>query len=130
MGPLLETVILVGAIAITIRAVIRYRSARPNDRNRWAPAGILGMANFALLFLVTVVIGGMAFGGRVVDGRYFVSSHGPLKEVPGWVWIFNWIQTVSQVATFPLILVWWFTEREAIEDEKPPSTDVRGRGAA
>ena len=131
MMPLLELAALMGAIILAIRAVVRYRVARPNARDRWEPAALLGMANVASLFLVGLLIGGSAVLGKVVAGRYFVGDHGHYTEVPQWVWIYSWAHAVSQVGTVPFIFIWGFVRREAIEDDKGGgSTGFRGHGAA
>ena len=80
MMPLLELAALMGAIVLAIRAVVRYRVARPNARDRWEPAALLGMANVASLFLVGLLIGGSAVLGKVVAGRYFVGDHGHYRR--------------------------------------------------
>jgi len=41
----------------------------------------IALINFGVLLVSYVVLGGDAWAGRVVDGRYFVANHGHLHEV-------------------------------------------------
>ena len=63
---------------------------------------LLGFANFALFFTISVAIGGDAVAGRVEGGRYYVSSHGHLTEVSPEVWEFSYRHARITWATFPL----------------------------
>ena len=40
----------------------------------------LCLANFALFFILAVYLGGDAVNGKIVDGHYFLMSHGQLHR--------------------------------------------------
>lgn len=62
---------------------------------------ILGIINFWAFIIISVAIGGDALNGRVIDGRYFVMSHGTFTEVTQTVWIASRIHTVVTFVSFP-----------------------------
>ena len=41
----------------------------------------LGLVNFALYFIGAIYLGGDAINGKIVDGHYFLMSHGRYTEV-------------------------------------------------
>jgi hypothetical protein len=62
----------------------------------------LAVVNFAVYFVISVQIGGDAVRGTFEAGRYYLSAHGRLTEVPRWVWLYSWAHSISVWVTFPL----------------------------
>ena len=70
----------------------------------------LCMMNFVLFVIISVYLGGNALSGDIVDGRYYVSSHGDLTEVSKYQFIFSKIHTISVFITHPLGIFWGFRD--------------------
>jgi hypothetical protein len=61
---------------------------------------IVGFANFAAFFTVSVAIGGDALSGKVEAGRYYVSNRGRLTEVSPEVWEYSrWHAVITWVTS-------------------------------
>jgi hypothetical protein len=65
----------------------------------------LGIANFAVFFILALYLGGDAINGSVIDGRYFLSSHGRLTEVTQGVFTYSQGHTRSLFVTHPLAML-------------------------
>jgi hypothetical protein len=66
---------------------------------------IVGFVNFFWFFFESMSIGGDALNGKVVEGHYFVSSHGALTEVDRSTWEWSRIHAISVFITHPLALL-------------------------
>ncbi len=62
----------------------------------------IGIVNFLAFFGISLAIGGDALSGAVVDGKYFLSTHGNQTEVSPAVWYFSYIHTISMFITTAL----------------------------
>ena len=60
------------------------------------------MINFAAFYVVALCIGGDAVGGKVEDGKYYVSSHGKYTEVSESVYRYSRLHTYSVWVTHPI----------------------------
>lgn len=78
---------------------------RPGIRLALQIAFIFGIANFAIFFVVSLLIGGDAWNGHVVDGRYFLRSHGQLTEVNAAVFSYSRWHVISLFVTHPLGMI-------------------------
>ena len=123
MRPALELTVILGV------AWVAVRSHRRSPTTFWKGAVVVGVLNFLAFVVVSAVIGGGALFGKVVGNHYFVNSHGRFTAVSPWVWYCSLVQAVSQLITFPLIVMGWFVSREEIEDAKEGAVTFRGRGA-
>jgi hypothetical protein len=82
----------------------------PPRVSRWLPALIVvglavGLVSFWWFLIDTVRLGGDALNGHVIDGHYFVNSHGRFTEVPPGDWIANRNLGVLALAAFPFALL-------------------------
>ena len=59
--------------------------------------------NFLLFFLLSLMIGGTATNGQVVEGQYYVSDHGEYREVPRWIYDYSLYHFYSVVVSFLLL---------------------------
>ena len=66
---------------------------------------LIGVINFLAFVCVSLAIGGDAGSGMIEQGRYFLSNHGKLTEVPQAVWVYSLIHLMSNFITFPLCLI-------------------------
>ncbi len=78
---------------------------------------VLGMVNFVAFLVGTAYFGGDAVSGKVVDGHYFLSSHGRLTEVSAAVFTYSWLHTWSVFASWPFVLLcgWLSSRKESPE---------------
>ncbi|MFK7945862.1 MAG: hypothetical protein AB8B85_23535 [Paracoccaceae bacterium] len=63
------------------------------------------LGNFAVFFVLSMLIGGDAVNGQSDGGRYFVRSHDNVTEVGGSVWTLNLIHTYLTVLSFFALIV-------------------------
>lgn len=56
--------------------------------------------NFLLFFLFSLIIGGTAINGKVVDGQYYVGDHGEYREVSHLAYEYSLIHFYSVIGTF------------------------------
>jgi hypothetical protein len=54
-----------------------------------------GVLNFAAFWHMSVHLGGDALAGRVVDGKYFLASHGKVTEVSEATWRYSHVHAKS-----------------------------------
>jgi len=50
--------------------------------------------NLVLFFILTAYLGGDAINGKIIDGRYFLASHGRLTEVSHRVFVYSEVHSV------------------------------------
>jgi len=65
----------------------------------------LGILNFILFFLSTLLVGGNALNGTVEAGRYFLGDHGYYVEVIYPVYLLNRLWSILTVVTWPLVIM-------------------------
>lgn len=66
---------------------------------------VLTVLNMTVFGITIMFLGGDALGGKIEEGRFFVSNHGNLTEVSQSVWLFNYYHAIFTVVTIPLALV-------------------------
>lgn len=81
-----------------------------------------GLLNFLIFWHVAVYIGGDAVGGKIENGKYFVSSHGKLTEVSEATWHYSYAHAVSTWITHPLAGAGWLLMYLTDPEHKKPST--------
>jgi hypothetical protein len=54
---------------------------RPRVRRAFQAFVVIAVVNFVAYVVASQLIGGAAWNGKEVDGRYFLGSHGQLTEV-------------------------------------------------
>src|SRR5439155_26242840 len=64
-----------------------------------------GLANFTAFWIAAVILGGDAEGGRIQDGRYYLSIHGRLTEVSRGTYFYSRAHTHSVWITHPLAIL-------------------------
>jgi hypothetical protein len=93
---------------------------------------VIGLANFAAFFTVSVAIGGDAISGRVEAGRYYVSNHGRLTEVSPEVWEYSrWHAVITWAASVLATLamaVMVLSDRLLAREQPGPRTHPGGGG--
>ncbi len=68
------------------------------------------IVNFAAFVIISGFIGGDAFSGHVLDGHYYLKSHGKLTEVSRWVFIYSLCHAGFTIASFVLyfaVAIFW-----------------------
>ncbi len=81
---------------------------------------MLGIVNFAAFWVGPVYLGGDAISGRVVNGHYFLSSHGHLTAVSAAVFNYSKWHTRSLFVTHPLaMLCAWLSSRKQNSTMEP-----------
>jgi hypothetical protein len=78
---------------------------RANVRRAFQAFAVFAVVNFIAYVVVSQLIGGEAWSGKEVDGRYFLSSHGQLTEVSQALYIYSLWHTISVFVTWPPLLV-------------------------
>ena len=77
----------------------------------------LGLVNFALFFIGAIYLGGDAINGKVVDGQYFLTSHGRYTEVSAGISNYSKWHVYSTWVTHPLAFAagfwYWRIKRAA-----------------
>ncbi len=58
---------------------------------------IVWATNLLLFFILSAYLGGDALNGKIIDGRYFLASHGRLTEVSRRVFIYSEVHAVFVV---------------------------------
>jgi hypothetical protein len=64
----------------------------------------IGISNFIACFIISIIIHGDAFTGKIVEGRYFVNSHGVYTEVGILVYVYSMYHIVSLYFTHPIAM--------------------------
>jgi len=64
----------------------------------------LGIVNFIAFFAISVMIGGDALNGKIVNGHYFLGSHGHFTEVSANVFDYSAWHARSLIITHPLAI--------------------------
>lgn len=73
---------------------------------------LFGFVNFFSFIVVSIYLGGDAMNGRTEAGRYFLSEHGRLHEVPKTVFTYSLWHARSLFLSHPLvILAGWLAVR-------------------
>lgn len=65
----------------------------------------LGFANFLAFFVESLALGGDALNGRMIDGHYFIASHGTYTEVTQAVWTLSRIHAIATFVSWPFVLI-------------------------
>ncbi len=71
---------------------------------------ILCMMNFFVFVAISAYLGGDALSGEVVDGRYYLGSHGDLTEVNKYQYIYSMVHVISVFITHPIAIFWGFRD--------------------
>jgi hypothetical protein len=71
------------------------------------PIVVLALVNFAVFFVVAVMLDGDAINGHVQSGHYYLMSHGHYTEVSAAVWHYSYWHTISVFVTHGLVFVTW-----------------------
>ena len=73
----------------------------------WIPVFVFyGLAvNFAIFFVLSLLLGGTADNGMITDGKYYLGDHGKFREVSKAVFVFSEAYTRFTMDTFPLAFV-------------------------
>ncbi len=58
---------------------------------------IITVINFLLFFLISLIIGGGAINGKVLDGHYYLYDHGEYTEVSHFVYSYSVIHFYSVI---------------------------------
>src|SRR5690349_3539988 len=67
--------------------------------------GVVGIIDFAIFFVIALIIGGDAINGHEVAGHYYLANHGQLTEVSHLVFIYSQIHATSLFITHPLAMI-------------------------
>ena len=62
----------------------------------------VAMVNFTVFWIASLILGGDAIGGKIDNGRYYLSNKGKYAEVSHGVWVYSKIHTISVWITHPL----------------------------
>jgi hypothetical protein len=65
----------------------------------------IGIANFAVFFVMALLLGGDAVSGKIESGRYYLSSHGRLTEVSRRTYFYSRYHTYSVWIMHPLAIL-------------------------
>jgi hypothetical protein len=65
----------------------------------------IAILNFLLFFIITLVIGGDAINGEIVDGHYYLGGGGRHTEVNYYVFMFSKLHAISVFITHPLAML-------------------------
>jgi hypothetical protein len=85
---------------------------------------LVGIVNFFVFFLAALYLGGDGVSGEVIDGHYFLSSHGRLTEVSQAVFMYSEWQMRSVFITHPIgALCAW---RLSCQRNQPAESQVAG----
>jgi hypothetical protein len=76
-----------------------------NSRWTWPVIAALAFLNFMAFVAGTLVLGGDALNGKVVNGHYFLNSHGRHTEVTRATYSYSWWHGASLTASFVLFAV-------------------------
>jgi hypothetical protein len=89
--------------------VTTYFKDKPKTKRRIHEAckiiGSIGIINFALFFVIALLIGGDALNGKVEAGHYYLGNHGKYTEVSFIVYAYSTFHTVSLFFTHPLAMI-------------------------
>jgi hypothetical protein len=70
----------------------------------WNTLAVIGLLNFAVIFLVANWLGGDAVNGKEEGGRYYLANHGKLTEVTHAVWSYSRAHVYSVFVTHPIAM--------------------------
>ncbi len=65
----------------------------------------LGVINFAVFFVVALIIGGDAVNGYAANGHYYLASHGRYTEVSRHIFIYSRWHVYSLFITHPAAML-------------------------
>ena len=65
-----------------------------------------GVVLFAIFIIFSLIVGGDAVSGKIEDGRYYVSSHGKLKEVSRTVYLLSAFSVMVLCGMVTIFLSW------------------------
>jgi hypothetical protein len=65
----------------------------------------VAIINFAVFFVIAIIIGGDALNGHETAGHYYLANHGALTEVSYFVFIYSKIHAISLFITHPLAMI-------------------------
>ena len=65
-----------------------------------------GVVLFAIFIIFSLIVGGDAVSGKIEDGRYYVSSHGKLKEVSRTVYVLSAFSVMVLCGMVTIFLSW------------------------
>jgi hypothetical protein len=105
------------------RALSDYRTLRWHLSRRakfiFIPVFVLAVINFATFISINIYIGGDALNGHMIDGHYFLGSHGRYTEVSRAIWTYSYYHAVSMwithVSVFILLAIFLNTGDMAIK---------------
>lgn len=85
----------------------------------------LGILNFLIFLAGTSYLGGDAFNGKQMDGKYFVGSHGKLTEVSQSVFMYSRLHVLSLFITHPAAVLAGLASfiLKKRSENQPPSND-------
>ena len=63
----------------------------------------IGVVNFLLFVLISVLIGGDAMNGKIENGHYYLGNHGHLREVSALLFRYSQLHFYSLFVTLPLL---------------------------
>lgn len=66
---------------------------------------VIGILDFILLFLSSIIIGGDAVNGYIQDNTFYVGSHGEYTKVSKLIWYISYYHVISVFITFPFMMV-------------------------
>jgi hypothetical protein len=74
----------------------------------------VAILNFVTFWFASLYFGGDAISGKAMDGRYFLSSHGHVREVSHRIFTYSKWHVYSLFVTHPLaILCGWLLSRDS-----------------
>jgi hypothetical protein len=66
---------------------------------------VVAIINFAVFFVIAILLGGDAINGNETAGHYYLANHGTLTEVSYPIFIYSKIHTTSLFITHPLAMI-------------------------
>lgn len=79
---------------------------------------LVGIINFLAFFIVTNVVGGDAFNGKIQEGRYFLGYRGTYTEVGRFAYNCSYVHDLSIFITHPMAVIGLFLWSMAREHEQ------------
>src|SRR5580765_6651955 len=72
------------------------------------PVMAVAAINFTAAFVFSLLIGGDAPNGCIINERYYVQDHGKKTEVTKGIWIANYVHTLSGLAGIGIVFIVFF----------------------
>ena len=83
----------------------KWLENKPKLRLVLEVASVVMLLNIFAFMLGAFLVGGSAWTGQVIDGRYFVGSHSELTEVSRAAYVYSQWHTISTMVMTPLGLL-------------------------